>query len=82
MQAILLSKVEPVYPNDARDLGIEGLVVITYTVDASGQPQNLQVTKSVPMLDDAALAALRKWKYSQLGDTTQKYRFSAEFTLH
>jgi len=80
--AVLLSKVDPVYPNNAHELGIEGLVVVTYTVDAGGQPQNLQITKSVPMLDDAVLSAIRQWKYTQFGDTTQKYRFSAEFTLH
>ena len=80
--AVLLKEVEPVYPDAARRAGIQGLVVVTYSLDPNGRPTTLKVTKSVPGLDDAALAALRQWQYTRPpAGSTQKYRFNAEFVL-
>lgn len=80
--AVLLKQVEPTYPAAAKRAGVEGLVIVTYSLDPNGRPTDLKVTKSIPELDDAAVAALRQWQYTPppVG-STQKYRFNAEFVL-
>jgi TonB family protein len=58
-----LATVAPTYPQEALDAGIEGVVSIEATIDATGTVSDARVVKSVPELDDAALEAVRQWKY-------------------
>ena len=53
----------PVYPELARRVHLEGDVVIECTIDPSGRVVNATVTKSVPLLDQAALDAVASWRY-------------------
>jgi TonB family protein len=78
-----IKEIDPVYPEAARAAGVEGLVIVTYSVDAHGKPHNLKVTKSIPMLDQAVIAALRQWEYTppSEGSTGEIYRYNAEFEL-
>jgi len=63
-KARLLSHTEAKYPEDARAKGIEGTVVVRFTVDHDGIPQNIQVTKSLyPSLDQSAIEAVRTWRF-------------------
>jgi TonB family protein len=59
----VLKKVDPVYPEAARKAGIEGIVLLEATTDAKGDVVKVKVLKSVPELDQAAIDALRQWKY-------------------
>ena len=59
----LVSSVLPVYPPVARDAGIEGDVVIDTTIDKVGKVTSMKVVSGPPMLRQAALEALRQWKY-------------------
>lgn len=56
--------VAPVYPPLAQSIGIEGLVVIEATIAVDGRVQDARVLRSVPLLDAAALAAVRQWTYT------------------
>ena len=78
-----LKQVNPAYPAAAKAAGIEGLVIVTYTIDTRGKPGNFIVTKSVPMLDGAVLDALRQWEYAPLpaGAESPNYRLHADFAL-
>jgi TonB family protein len=58
-----LTYVSPVYPQDAMDRGVQGVVIIELTIDTSGAVSDARVMRSIPMLDDAALDAVRQWKY-------------------
>jgi TonB family protein len=55
----------PEYPSAARRKGIEGIVVVTIDVLPDGACAHAQIVESsgCEALDDAALAAIRKWKY-------------------
>jgi TonB family protein len=55
----------PDYPASARRKGIEGVVVIAVEVHSDGHCEHAQVAESsgCDALDDAALNAIRKWKY-------------------
>jgi protein TonB len=59
-------QVKPGYPDLARRAGIEGQTVVKALVDVDGSIMNVQILKSSgnQMLDEAALAAARKWKFS------------------
>jgi periplasmic protein TonB len=59
----LVSSALPVYPAMARDAGIEGDVVIDTTIDKTGKVTATKVVSGPPMLRQAALEALRQWKY-------------------
>jgi protein TonB len=56
--------VAPVYPDLAMKAGVQGIVVIEATIDARGKVTNATVLRGVPMLDEAALEAVRKWVYT------------------
>ena len=60
----LVSSVLPVYPMMARDSGVEGDVVIDTTIDAKGKVAAMKVVSGPAMLRQAALDALRQWKYA------------------
>jgi len=55
--------VSPDYPGDARAAGISGVVILEATIDAEGAVIAVQMVRSVPGLDDAAIAAVRQWRY-------------------
>lgn len=56
-------KEKPVYPDLARKAGIEGIVVVTVTIGKTGSVEDARIFKSLPMLDESALAAARKCKF-------------------
>lgn len=54
----------PEYPPVAKAARIEGTVVLEATLDERGVVQNVTVLRSVPLLDQAAIDAVRQWRYS------------------
>ena len=67
-----LDNPKPVYPRLARRMGEEGKVVLRVQVAASGLPTGvaLQSSSGSQRLDEAALEAVRRWKFvpARLGD--------------
>ncbi len=61
----LVDRVLPEYPARARTLRIEGQVVLEVVLDRSGQVEldSIHVTHSIPILDAAAVAAVRQWHF-------------------
>jgi protein TonB len=59
----LISSVLPIYPAMARETGIEGDVVIDTTIDKTGKVTGTKVISGTAILRQAALDALRQWKY-------------------
>lgn len=53
----------PVYPQAAVAARIEGIVILEATIDTQGVVQNVTVLRSLPMLDRAAIDAVRQWRY-------------------
>ena len=58
-----IKKVSPEYPDIARQSSMEGTVVVKALVGKDGRVLNTQVVKSVPVLDDAAVAAVKQWVF-------------------
>lgn len=61
--AHLISSVAPSFPAFARNQRISGNVVIDALVDANGNVSSMKVLSGPPMLHQAAMDALRQWKY-------------------
>jgi TonB family protein len=53
----------PVLPEEAARAGVRGTVVLEVTIDVDGTVKDARVLRSVPMLDAAALEAVRQWRY-------------------
>ncbi len=63
----LLHRVEPVYPDIAATAHVGGIVILEAVVKADGCVESVRVLRSRhPLLDEAAVAALKQWQYSPL----------------
>jgi TonB family protein len=64
MAGNIASKVNPVYPAQARADKIQGAVVLSVTINEEGAPTNIQVKKSVRAdLDESAITAVEQWRW-------------------
>jgi periplasmic protein TonB len=54
----------PEYPSLAKAAGIQGLVIVEVIIDEHGDVTNARVLRSTAVLDQAALDAVRRWKFS------------------
>lgn len=61
--SIALRKDLPVYPAIAKAAGVEGTVVLAATISKSGSVENLRVLSGAAMLQQAALDAVKNWRY-------------------
>ena len=59
----LIVRVQPEYPEMARRARIEGKVILEAIINAQGDVENVRVLRSIPLLDNSAIAAVKKWKY-------------------
>jgi TonB family protein len=60
-----IARIKPVYPPEALARGDQGYVTIHVDIDAAGAPARVFVSRSSghDALDQAALAALREWRF-------------------
>jgi protein TonB len=63
MEGSLLAKFVPVYPAIAKAAGVHGTVVLQATISKSGTIENLRVIGGPLMLQQAALDAVKTWRY-------------------
>ena len=61
---IKMNDVAPVYPSIARNAGVAGVVIVEATIGTDGKVIDAKVLRSVPLLDQAALDAVRQWEYA------------------
>jgi protein TonB len=59
----LINKVQPQYPMIAKQARITGAVVLQATISKGGNIENLKVVSGHPMLINAAMDAVRQWRY-------------------
>ena len=56
--------VSPVYPPIAQSARVQGVVIIEATIGPDGKVQDAKVLRSIPLLDQAALDAVRQWEFT------------------
>jgi protein TonB len=59
-----LRHVNPTYPELAARAKVQGTVVLECLVGPKGQIMKVSVLRSIPLLDDAAIEAVRQWTYT------------------
>ncbi len=60
---MLISRVQPVYPRAALLTRTQGTVVLNAVIDKSGRVANLRVVSGSPLLVNAAVEAVQRWRY-------------------
>lgn len=58
-----ITRVPPEYPEIARQSGMEGTVMVKALVGKDGKVKDVVVVKSIPVLDDAAVKAVKQWVF-------------------
>ena len=59
-----LRDIAPLYPYEADLAGVQGIVILKATIGVGGQITDVEVLRSIPLLDEAALTAVRQWVYT------------------
>jgi len=54
----------PQYPTIAQSARIEGVVILDAVIDATGRVTGVRVIRSIPLLDQAAIDAVRQWRFT------------------
>jgi TonB family protein len=62
-QALLVTKVAPQYPPDAKDQHIQGVVLLQAIIDKEGNVSKVQLISGHPLLAPSAIEAVKQWKY-------------------
>jgi TonB family protein len=63
ISGLLIHKVNPVYPVEARQAGIQGVVILQAEISAEGRIVNLHLITGPPELAKAAIGAVEQWRY-------------------
>lgn len=59
----LVHRVQPVYPPIAKQIGVQGSVVLRAIIGKDGEIQELRVVSGHPLLSPAARDAVAQWRY-------------------
>jgi protein TonB len=60
----LIRRVEPEYPELAKRARVSGIVLLQVTIDETGSVTDVKIIRGHPLLNQAAVDAVRQWKYS------------------
>lgn len=60
----VVTQVVPVYPDLAREAGVDGTVLLRVLVGKDGRVKDVHVDRSIALLDEAAVAAARRWVFT------------------
>ena len=58
-----ITNVNPVYPDIAKQARVQGIVILEAIIDPQGNVTNVRVLRSIPLLDQSAIEAVKQWKY-------------------
>jgi TonB family protein len=71
MERLLVHRVEPIYPAEARKERLEGTIALDIVIGRDGSVQNMRALNGPDVLARAAMDALRWWKF-------EPYRINGE----
>jgi len=82
MEGNLIHRVEPQYPAFAKQLGIQGTVVVKAFISREGAIERAQVERGQAWLAEAALAAVRQWRYRPYYLNREPVEVETEITVN
>jgi len=78
---VLIHKVEPIYPETAKESGLSGDVILRVSTDAKGETTWVSLDDGHPELARAAIAAVSQWRYEPALSSDGKPVSTTFFTL-
>jgi len=63
MEALLIHRVQPDYPQVAKEIHLSGNVELRAIIGTDGIVENIEVVSGNPILANAAIAAVKQWRY-------------------
>jgi protein TonB len=63
-QPMKVKHVAPVYPLEAKEAKVTGVVILEARIEADGRVINARILRSIPPLDQAALDAVKQWEFT------------------
>jgi periplasmic protein TonB len=82
MEGNLVHRVQPEYPPLARQARIQGTVVLRAIINREGRIENLQLVSGHPMLVQAAMDAVRQWRYRPYVLNDQPLEVETQITVN
>jgi protein TonB len=58
--------VKPVYPPLAQSSRVQGVVILEAILDNAGKVAATRILRSIPLLDEAAVSAVRQWEFTPM----------------
>ncbi|GEM_PF-505577 len=77
----LLKVINPTYPERARQVGLEGDVVVRVTIDENGRPIDLHLVKGESLFVNEALKVLPKWRFTPVTHLGKRVRATFDAVL-
>ena len=74
LQNLLIRRVQPIYPQQAQKLGVQGMVTLLTLIGVDGRVQRVSLISGNPLLAPAAMEAVKQWvyrPYTQLGEPVE-----------
>ncbi len=78
----LLQRVEPEYPEEARQQRIQGAVVLDVRIGRDGAIQDVKLVSGQPLLANAAIAAVKQWRFKPRTQKGQPVEMQTRVTLN
>jgi TonB family protein len=82
IQGLLIKKIAPVYPANALKLRKQGAVELLATVSKTGTITKIKVLNGEPMLAQAAVDAVRQWKYRPFLLNAEPVEIQTQITIN
>jgi protein TonB len=82
MEGNLIHRVQPEYPQLARQARIQGTVLLRAVISREGRIENLQVISGHPLLVPAAMDAVRHWLYRPYSLNDQPVEVETQITVN
>jgi len=73
--------VEPEYPPEARTQHIQGAVVLDVQIGGDGAVHNIAVVEGNSLLAEAAVQAVRQWRYQPFSVDGQSVEMQTRITI-
>jgi periplasmic protein TonB len=81
-QGLLVKKVAPIYPPRAMKAHMQGSVLLLATISKEGDISNVTLLKGEPVLAQAAMDAVRQWKYKPYLLDSQPMEIQTQITVN
>ena len=79
---MIVSKTVPVYPQEAKDAKVSGVVILSATIGKTGKVDQLRVVSGPEMLRQSALQAVSQWVYKPYLRNGVPTEVSTMITVH